>query len=68
MMLTEFLDPLPVLIAHCSRFGELANTVGGHPAPELRGLHAWLAVHLPEFAPRLIEADPYGVLTYGERR
>jgi predicted NACHT family NTPase len=22
--------------------------VDGHPAPELRGLHAWLAVHLPE--------------------
>ncbi|WFU45875.1 hypothetical protein QA640_44510 (plasmid) [Bradyrhizobium sp. CB82] len=40
--------------------------VDGHPAPELRGLHAWLAVHLPEFAPRLIEADPYGVLTYGD--
>lgn len=40
--------------------------VDGHPAPELRGLHAWLAVHLPEHAPRLINADPYGVLTYGD--
>jgi len=40
--------------------------VDGHPAPELRGLHAWLAVHLPEHAPRLIDADPYGVLTYGD--
>ncbi len=40
--------------------------VDGYPAPELRGLHAWLAVHLPELAPRLIDADPYGVLTYGD--
>jgi hypothetical protein len=40
--------------------------VDGHPAPELRGLHAWLAVHLPEHAERLIDADPYGVLTYGD--
>jgi len=40
--------------------------IDGHPAPELRGLHAWLAVHLPEHADRLIESDPYGVLTYGD--
>jgi hypothetical protein len=40
--------------------------VDGHPAPELRGLHAWLAVLLPEHADQLIEADPYGVLTYGD--
>jgi hypothetical protein len=40
--------------------------VDGHPAPELRGLHAWLAVVLPEHADQLIEADPYGVLTYGD--
>jgi predicted NACHT family NTPase len=40
--------------------------VDGHPAPELRGLHAWLSVHLPEHADRLIDADPYGVLTYGD--
>lgn len=40
--------------------------VDGHPAAELRGLHAWLAVHLPEQADALIEADPYGVLTYGD--
>ena len=40
--------------------------VDGHPAPELRGLHAWLAVHLPECGERLIDADPYGVLTYGD--
>jgi hypothetical protein len=40
--------------------------VDEHPALELRGLHAWLAVHLPEHAERLIDADPYGVLTYGD--
>ncbi|TGP94094.1 hypothetical protein EN856_15580 [Mesorhizobium sp. M8A.F.Ca.ET.213.01.1.1] len=40
--------------------------VDGHPASELRGLHAWLAVHLPEYADELIEKDPYGVLTYGD--
>ena len=40
--------------------------IGGHPAPELRGLHAWLAVQLPEYAEPLIDADPYGVLTYGD--
>ena len=40
--------------------------IDGHPAPELRGLHAWLAVHLPEHAARLIDSDPYGVLTYGD--
>lgn len=40
--------------------------VDGHPAPELRGLHAWLAVHLADRAEEFIEADPYGVLTYGD--
>ena len=40
--------------------------VDDHPAPELRGLHGWLAVHLREYADQLIDADPYGVLTYGD--
>ncbi len=40
--------------------------VAGHPASELRGLHAWLPVMLPERADELIKADPYGVLTYGD--
>jgi predicted NACHT family NTPase len=40
--------------------------VDRHPAPELRGLHAWLAVHLSDRADELIDADPYGVLTYGD--
>ena len=49
-------------------FGRVVALMGvdGHPASELRGLHAWLAVHLPEHADELIEADPYGVLTYGD--
>jgi predicted NACHT family NTPase len=31
-------------------FGRVTALIGvdGHPAPELRGLHAWLAVHLPD--------------------
>lgn len=40
--------------------------VDGKPASELRGLHAWLAIHLPEQSDILIKADPYGVLTYGD--
>jgi predicted NACHT family NTPase len=49
-------------------FGRVAALMGvdGHPSAELRGLHAWLAVHLPEYSDQLIEADPYGVLTYGD--
>jgi predicted NACHT family NTPase len=41
-------------------FGRVAALIGvdGHPAAELRGLHAWLAVHLPEYADQLIVADP----------
>lgn len=38
---------------------------GGVPA-SLRGLHAWLAFHSPAMAERVIRADPYGVLRYGE--
>lgn len=42
-------------------FGRVAALLGvdGHPAAELRGLHAWLAVHLPEHADELIEADTH---------
>jgi hypothetical protein len=40
--------------------------VAGHPASELRGLHAWLPVFLPGSASLFIDADPYGVLTYGD--
>lgn len=40
--------------------------IDGHPAPELRGLHAWLALLCPTQANVLIDADPYGVLTYGD--
>jgi hypothetical protein len=38
---------------------------GGVPA-SLRGLHAWLAFHSPPMAERIIAADPFGVLRYGE--
>jgi hypothetical protein len=35
--------------------------VDGYPTSELRGVHAWLPVFLPEHANLLIEADPFGV-------
>jgi hypothetical protein len=40
--------------------------IEGHPASELRGLHAWLATLLQEHATILIKNDPYGVLMYGD--
>ena len=40
--------------------------VDGVPAPELRGMHAWLAVLLPEFSDAIFMADPFGVLIYGD--
>ncbi len=40
--------------------------IEGYPAPELRGLHAWLATLLEELSPDLINNDPYGVLIYGD--
>jgi hypothetical protein len=40
--------------------------IDGNPASELRGLHAWLAVLLQDQAHVLIEADPFGVLSYGD--
>jgi hypothetical protein len=40
--------------------------VDGRPSRELRGLHAWLPIFLPKFASHFIEADPYGVLVYGD--
>jgi len=44
------------------------NLIGieGHPAPDLRGLHSWLATVLPEYASIFIRNDPYGVLMYGD--
>ena len=38
----------------------------GTPTTELRGLNAWLAVHLQEHAIELIDADPFGVMAYGD--
>ncbi|ENM2492098.1 hypothetical protein AB6908_000510 [Serratia marcescens] len=48
--------------------GRLRSLLGfeGYPSSELRGLHAWLAVFLPQYANAFIQADPYGVLTYGD--
>ena len=48
--------------------GRVQSLIGveGVSAPELRGLHAWLATLSPEHAPALIAADPYGVLVYGD--
>lgn len=42
--------------------------VDGRPASELRGLHAWLAVHLTEYSQVLIDADAFGVLSYGDAK
>lgn len=48
--------------------GRLRSLLGfeGYPSSELRGLHAWLAVFLPQYVNVFIQADPYGVLTYGD--
>jgi predicted NACHT family NTPase len=58
------------LVRNGRPFGRLQALMGidGHPASELLGLHAWLAVHLdlPEHVESLIDTDPYGVLTYGD--
>ena len=42
-------------------------SVYGSIAASLRGLHAWLAYFSPNIlAPKVISADPYGVLLYGD--
>lgn len=38
----------------------------GAPAPSLRGLAAWIAVHSPKARPSLIRDDPVGVAKYGD--
>jgi hypothetical protein len=40
--------------------------IDGIPAPELRGIHAWLAVLLPDFSDTIIDADPFGILIYSD--
>jgi len=40
--------------------------IDGVPAPELRGMHAWLALLLPESSDAIIDADPFGVLIYSD--
>lgn len=44
------------------------TAIDGVPAPELRGMHAWLVLLLREFSAELIDADPFGVLIYGDAR
>ena len=46
----------------------LALMAGGDasPAPSLRGLAAWIAVHSPKSRPSLIRDDPVGVAIYGD--
>jgi hypothetical protein len=43
-----------------------ALTFAGGVPTAFRGIHAWLAHFSPRLAPRCIQADPYGVLRYGE--
>lgn len=43
----------------------LLQVDGGVPA-SLRGIHAWLAHHHPDLAGPVIDADPYGLLRYGD--
>jgi hypothetical protein len=40
--------------------------IDDHPASELRGLHSWLPVFAPKLGDIFIDADPYGVLVYGD--
>lgn len=61
-------DWLASRIRHGLPLRRLESLLGidGRPAAGLRGLNAWLAVTLPEQARAFIDADPYGVLTYGD--
>jgi hypothetical protein len=47
------------------RLSQLFVTEGGIPTA-LRGLHAWMAHFNPDAARTCIDADPYGVLRYGD--
>lgn len=50
-----------------SRRRLLTQFLGGGAVPSsLRGLHAWLAFHSPHLSARVIAADPFGLLRYGE--
>lgn len=50
-----------------SRRRLLAQFHGGGAVPSsLRGLHAWLAFHSTHLSARVIAADPFGLLRYGE--
>lgn len=49
-------------------YGRLAAlmTADGGIVSDLRGLHAWLAVHHAAERPRMIAADPLGIVLYGD--
>ena len=49
-----------------ARLRALMSGDDGTPAPSLRGLAAWIAVHSPAARPSLIRDDPVGVATYGD--
>ncbi|MDE0624019.1 MAG: hypothetical protein OXH83_20345 [Bryobacterales bacterium] len=49
-----------------ARLRALMSGDDGAPAPSLRGLAAWIAVHSPAARPSLIRDDPVGVASYGD--
>ncbi len=50
----------------CARMRALLAGGDGAPAPSLRGLAAWIAVHSRKARPSLIRDDPVGVASYGD--
>ena len=50
----------------CARMRALMAGGDGAPAPSLRGLAAWIAVHSRKARPSLIRDDPLGVASYGD--
>ncbi|MCU0756541.1 MAG: hypothetical protein MUE46_15705 [Xanthomonadales bacterium] len=48
-----------------SRLFGLLHANGGVPSA-IRGLHAWLGCFSPKFARRCIDADPFGILRFGD--
>ena len=50
----------------CARMRALMAGGDGAPAPSLRGLAAWIAVHSRKARPSLVRVDPVGVASYGD--
>ncbi len=57
---TLFIEGLPLARVR------LLLGVEGKPVSYLRGVHAWLPIFLTNHVNEFIEADPYGVLSYGD--